>query len=66
MKIQVDEDLCIGSANCVNLARGVFELNDEEIAFVADPTAASPEEIRQAAKACPTAAIILEEDDDEA
>jgi ferredoxin len=48
----------------VNLARGVFELNDEEIAFVADPTAASPEDIRQAAKACPTAAIVIEEDEE--
>jgi ferredoxin len=64
MRIQVDEDLCIGSANCLNLARGVFELNDEEIAFVADPTAASPEEIREAAKACPTSAILIEEDDE--
>jgi ferredoxin len=64
MKIHVDEDLCIGSANCVNLARGVFELNDEEIAFVTDPTAASPEEIREAAKACPTSAIVIEEDEE--
>jgi ferredoxin len=65
MRIHVDEDLCIGSANCVNLARGVFELNEEEIAYVADPDAASPQDIRDAAKACPTAAIVIEEDEDE-
>ena len=64
MRIEVDRDLCIGSGNCVNLARGVFVLDDEEeLAEVADPTAASPEDIRRAAEACPTAAIILEEED---
>jgi ferredoxin len=62
MRIHVDEDLCIGSANCVNLARGVFELNDEGVAIVADPEAASTDEIREAAKACPTSAIVLDED----
>jgi ferredoxin len=62
MRIHVDEDLCIGSANCVNLARGVFELNDEGVAIVADPEAASTDEIREAAKACPTSAIVLDDD----
>jgi ferredoxin len=62
MRIHVDEDLCIGSANCVNLARGVFELDDEGVAVVADPEAASPDAIREAAKACPTSAIVIDED----
>jgi ferredoxin len=66
MRIEVDPDLCIGSANCVHLAEGVFELDDEEIAQVVDPTAASEEDIRLAAKSCPTSAIVLHEDDDEA
>jgi ferredoxin len=66
MKIEVDEDLCIGSANCVHLAKGVFELDDDEIARVADSSAASPEDIRLAARSCPTAAITVEEDDDDA
>jgi ferredoxin len=64
MRIHVDEDLCIGSANCVNLARGVFVLDEEEeIAHVADPSAASAEDIRRAARACPTSAIVIEEDE---
>jgi ferredoxin len=63
MKIEVDPDLCIGSANCVHLAKGVFELNDEEIAEVADPSAASEEEIRRAERSCPTSAIVVEEDE---
>ncbi|MEA2254402.1 MAG: ferredoxin [Solirubrobacteraceae bacterium] len=67
MRIEVDPDLCIGSANCVHLAKGVFELDDEDLAEVVDPNAASAEDIRLAAKSCPTAAIVLHEDgDDEA
>jgi ferredoxin len=64
MRIEVDPDLCIGSANCVHLAKGVFVLDDEDIAAVADPTAADPEAIRRAAHSCPTAAITIEEDDE--
>jgi ferredoxin len=64
MKIEVDPDLCIGSANCVHLAKGVFELNDEEIAEVADPNAAGAEDIRRAERSCPTSAIVVEEGDE--
>ncbi|MEA2250227.1 MAG: ferredoxin [Solirubrobacteraceae bacterium] len=67
MRIEVDADLCIGSANCVHLAKGVFELDDDDLAQVVDPGAASAEDIRLAAKSCPTAAIVIHEDgDDEA
>jgi ferredoxin len=64
MRIEVDPDLCIGSANCVHLAKGVFALDEEEIAEVVDPAAASEEDIRLAARSCPTAAIAVHEDDD--
>jgi ferredoxin len=64
MRIEVDPDLCIGSANCAHLAKGVFVLDDEDLAHVADPAAASAEDIRRAARSCPTSAIIIEEDDD--
>jgi ferredoxin len=61
MKIEVDPDLCIGAANCVHLAKGVFELGDDEIAEVVDPGAAPLEDILSAEKSCPTAAITVEE-----
>ena len=63
MRIEVDEDLCIGSANCIHLAKGVFELNDEEIAEVADPNAATEDDIRRAERSCPTSAIVVEQED---
>jgi ferredoxin len=65
MKIHVDPDLCIGSANCVHLAKGVFELDDDELAQVVDPGAASAEDILLAEKSCPTAAITVETDGDD-
>ena len=65
MKIHVDPDLCIGSANCVHLAKGVFELDDDELAHVVDPGAASTEDILLAEKSCPTAAIEVDTDGDD-
>jgi ferredoxin len=65
MKIDVDPDLCIGSGNCTHLAKGVFELDDSEVAQVVDPNAASTEDILLAEKSCPTAAITVETDGDD-
>jgi ferredoxin len=55
--------LCIGSANCVELAEGVFRLNDEDKAEVVDPTAQPIEALREAEKQCPVTAILVEEQD---
>ena len=59
VEIDVDRDLCIGSATCVRLAAGVFALDDDEIATVQDPNAAGPDTLRLAAEACPTSAITI-------
>ena len=58
-KIEVDRDLCIGAAPCVTVAPGVFQLDDENKAFVVDPNGADAETILLAAQACPVQAIIL-------
>jgi len=60
-RIEVDQELCVGSGNCVEVARGVFALNEEEKAEVVDPTAASVEDVREAEEQCPVAAILVEE-----
>ena len=31
IKIIIDEDMCIGSANCIRVAEDVFELNSNKI-----------------------------------
>lgn len=58
-KIVVDRDACIGAAPCVTVAPGVFQLDDENIAYVVDPKGADDETILLAAQACPVQAILL-------
>lgn len=58
-KIYVDRDLCIGAASCVAIAPGVFQLDEENKAYVVDQHSADNETILLAAQSCPTKAIIL-------
>ncbi len=60
-RVEVGQDLCVGSANCVEVAKGAFRLNDEDKAEVDDPTAVSMEDLREAEEQCPVAAILVEE-----
>ncbi|MBA3471696.1 MAG: ferredoxin [Rubrobacter sp.] len=62
-RVEVDQDMCVGSGNCVEVAKGAFKLNDEDKAEVDDPTAVSVEELREAEEQCPVAAILVEEQD---
>ncbi|MBP9747865.1 ferredoxin [Patescibacteria group bacterium] len=62
-KITVDRDLCIGAAPCVTVAPGVFQLDDENKAYVVDENGADAETILLAAQACPVQAIILHDAD---
>lgn len=64
-RVEVDQQMCIGSGNCVEVAKGAFKLNDEDKAEVEDPTAVSIEDLRTAEEQCPVAAILVEEDSDE-
>lgn len=57
----VDADLCIGAGNCVHLAPGGFELDDDGIAVPLTGGAADEQRLRLAARSCPTGAIALRE-----
>ena len=57
MRIEVDRELCMGSGNCIFWAPGVFELDDDGIAVVVDPTASPADKIALAVDGCPTRAI---------
>lgn len=76
MRIRVDRDLCIGAASCVALLPEVFELDEEGKAVMkrvmGDKTSewvdykelsAEAQMILEAARSCPTSAIIIEDDD---
>ena len=60
-RVEVDQQMCIGSGNCVEVAKGVFQLNDEDKAEVVDPAAQDVETLRKAEEQCPVAAILVEE-----
>jgi len=58
-KIEVDRELCIGAAPCVVVAPGVFQLDEENKAYVVSPVGADDETILLAAQSCPVQAIKL-------
>jgi len=57
LDIRIDRELCMGSGNCSFWAPGVFDLGDDGIAFVVDPSAQPEDKIVLAAQGCPTQAI---------
>ena len=59
IKATVDHELCIGSGNCLHLAPGAFERAEDGTAVPAMHHGASDEEMRRAARSCPTGAIAL-------
>lgn len=68
INVRVDEGICIANGVCVELAPKVFQLKKQDtpsllapLAYVVDPSAASNDEILQAAQMCPTGAIIIED-----
>jgi ferredoxin len=62
MRIRIDCERCTGDALCVGHAPLVFALNDDNKAEVVNPEGADEPTIREAAEDCPSAAIILVDD----
>jgi len=61
-KVHVDKDLCIGAATCIAIAPNTFMLDSEAKAVILDTVETdSDETILDAARGCPTAAIIIED-----
>lgn len=59
--IEIDRDLCIGAATCVAIAPLTFNLDSEAKAIILENAGQDSDQIvLDAAKSCPTAAIILE------
>jgi ferredoxin len=57
----IDREACMGSGNCLYWAPGVFELDDSGVAIVTGDLLANEENVRLAAKNCPTRAIRVDE-----
>jgi len=58
-RIVVDRQGCIGAQSCVVVAPGVFQMDDENLAYVLDPDSEDEDTILLAAQSCPTLAVIL-------
>lgn len=61
LRITVDHGLCVGNAQCVNLAPGVFRHNEQVQSEVVDPAGAPEAVILKAARYCPTGAIRVDD-----
>ena len=59
MKIEIDRDLCIGSGCCVAAAPRVFLIDEEKKALVVNAHAAADFDLYEAARLCPTVAVLL-------
>lgn len=62
MRISVDQARCCSSGQCAALAPGVFDQRDDDgvvILLEAAPPEAAHDAVREAARACPAAAILL-------
>ena len=61
-KVKVDRTLCIGTADCSRIAPNTFALDTESKAVVKAQNADPDEKLMEAAKTCPVAAIIVEDE----
>ena len=63
LKVMVERDLCIGAATCIAIAPNTFVLDSEAKAIILNTIDKDTDEvIIDAARGCPTAAIIIEDD----
>lgn len=63
MKVKVNEDACIGCGACCAIADSIFEIGDNGLSEVKKEEVQDDEKqaVRDAAEACPTGAIEVEE-----
>jgi ferredoxin len=64
MRVELDEDLCCASGQCVLAAPEVFDQRDEDgvaVVLVAEPPADLDAKVRGAVNRCPSRALALTE-----
>ena len=63
LRVRIDRHKCIGAGNCITLAPTAFDwlAGDFAKADVVDPDSVEDELLREAAFACPTNAVVIEE-----
>jgi ferredoxin len=61
VKIKILSDKCISAATCIIYAQNTFDLDEDGIAYVKETTWDDASTVVQAARSCPTTAIIIED-----
>jgi ferredoxin len=61
-RIVVDRTKCIGARSCVAVAPGVFQMDDQNLAYLVDPDSEDEDTIMLAAQSCPVLAVIIYDD----
>ena len=64
--VSIDQSRCIGAGNCVQIAPAAFQLDEENVAYLVDPSSVDDETLLDAARSCPTDAIYLDTEEGEA
>lgn len=63
-RIVIDRQACIGARSCVVVAEKVFQMDDQNLAYITDDVDSTEEDmIRLAAESCPVLAIYLYDKD---
>ncbi len=63
MKVEVDEDICVGTGNCVDTCPEVFELVDGISKIKVDVVPGEAEQkVKRAVDECPVSAISIVEE----
>ena len=58
-RVVVDRQACIGARSCVVVTENLFQMDDEDLAYVVDPDSHDQETIKLSAESCPVLAIHL-------
>ncbi len=58
-RIVIDRQACIGAQSCVVVAPGIFQMDEQNLAYIVDPDAHDEDTLIMAAQSCPVLAIHL-------
>jgi ferredoxin len=57
LRIVIERDLCVGFAQCVDVAEEAFVIDDDEMVGFLDPEHTDRQRLIEACKACPVEAL---------
>lgn len=58
-RIVVDRQACIGAGSCIVVAEKLYQLDQQNLAYIVDPDSYDQETVKLSAESCPVLAIHL-------